>query len=210
MGRSDRLDDTLRHQRHREHDRQRQEHMHDAANEIDPEIADCPGGRAGEPADQRYQDGHPHRRRHEVLHRESQHLRAVAHRRLAAVALPVRVRHETDGGVERRIDRYRRQTRGIERQEVLESLDEKGREKARDAEGDRGCGVAVPGHFVGGVGACDPVDAPLERPEQPREERRAAGVDIRHEPTQRDAEHDQECAQQRQLEQALWWRQGQG
>ena len=38
----------------------------------------------------------------EVLHRQAGHLDEVAHRRLAAVALPVRVGHEADRGVPRR------------------------------------------------------------------------------------------------------------
>ena len=69
------------------------------AGQVDPEVAQPIGVRAGEPPDECDGDRDAHRRGHEVLHREPGHLHEMAHRRLAAVALPVRVGHETDRGI---------------------------------------------------------------------------------------------------------------
>ena len=56
------------------------------------------------------------RRRHEVVVREAGHLREIAHGRLAAVGLPVRVGRERRGGVERQRRRDRAESLRIERQ----------------------------------------------------------------------------------------------
>ena len=63
---------------------------------------------AGEAADQRHHHREAGGGRREVLHREPGHLREVAHRRLAAVALPVRVGDEAGGGVPREVGVDRR------------------------------------------------------------------------------------------------------
>ena len=82
--------------------RQRQQDVERAARQVDPEVADGLGRCCrAKPRIKRHQHGHARRRRDEVLHGQAQHLRQVAHRRLAAVALPVGVGGEADGGVER-------------------------------------------------------------------------------------------------------------
>ena len=76
------------------------------------------------PADQR--DHHRHARGggHEVLDREPHHLGEVAQRVLAAVGLPVRVGHEADRGVERQRRRDVHHVGRVERQAVLDALDQ--------------------------------------------------------------------------------------
>ena len=55
---------------------------------------------AREAADEGHEHCHAGGGRDEVLDGQAQHLCQVAHRALAAVALPVRVGDEADGGVE--------------------------------------------------------------------------------------------------------------
>ena len=81
------LDHALRDQQQREDDRDRQEHVEIAANEIDPEVAERLGAvgpvSAGEPARERQRDADARAGRGEVVPGEPRHLGEVAHRRLA-------------------------------------------------------------------------------------------------------------------------------
>ena len=56
-------------------------------------------------AHQRRGDGDAHRGGGEVVDRQRHHLREIGHRGFAAVALPVGVGGEADGGVERQVRR---------------------------------------------------------------------------------------------------------
>ena len=78
--------------------------------------------------------------RHEVLHSQRRHLYEIAHGRLAAVPLPVRVRHEAHGGIERLVGTHltRPESLRIERQDPLKSdecVREQEREEAEREEG---------------------------------------------------------------------------
>ncbi len=73
----------------------------DAAEQVDPEVADRARPAARESAHQGDRDGDADRGRHEVLHGEPGELHGVAHRELGRVRLPVRVRDERGRGVER-------------------------------------------------------------------------------------------------------------
>ena len=106
------------------------------------------GVAAHEAADQRDQHGDAGRRRQEVLHGEPEHLRQIAHRRLAAVALPVRVRGEADRGVHRRIGADRAEALRIQRQPLLHALQEVDDEKAGDVEHEHRQRVALPAHVL--------------------------------------------------------------
>ena len=103
--RAERLHDALRDEDEREDDESGSEDVERAAREVDPEVAEGRGRLAGDAANERDHHRHARRRADEVLHGEREHLREVAHRRLAAVALPVRVRGEADGGVPREVRR---------------------------------------------------------------------------------------------------------
>jgi hypothetical protein len=95
------LYDTLRDQDQGEHQRQRQQDIERGAGEVDPEVADRIRFLAREASNQGQQHGDAGSGRHEILHGERRHLRQVAHRALATVALPVGVGGEAGGGVER-------------------------------------------------------------------------------------------------------------
>ncbi len=97
------LNHALRHQEDREDQADRQQQVVSHAHEIDPEIADrfcrmprnCPHQRGG--------DGDAGGGGNEIVKRQPDHLREIRHGRFAAVALPVGVGRETDGGVKREI-----------------------------------------------------------------------------------------------------------
>ena len=78
----------------------RQQHPERRARHVDPEVADGLLLLLRDAADERDRHRDAGRRRHEVVIREPGHLREVAHGRLAAVRLPVRVGRERRGGVE--------------------------------------------------------------------------------------------------------------
>ena len=79
--------------------RDRNQHIDDGAYEIDPEIAEGlrrTGLQAiGDAARQSQRDTDTHGRRDEIVPGEPRHLRQIAHRRFAAVGLPVGIRGET-------------------------------------------------------------------------------------------------------------------
>ena len=92
------------------------------------------GAASGDAADERHDDRHAGRRRHEVLHREADHLREVAHRQLAREPLPVGVGHEADRDVERTQRRHRAVVRRVERQRALQAQHQVQDEERQHAE----------------------------------------------------------------------------
>ena len=116
----ERLHDALRDEQHREDERERHQDVRERPVEIDPEVADRRRRAAREAADHRSEHGHPERGRDEVLHRQAGHLAQVRHRRLAAVVLPVRVRDEARGRVDRDVRRDRGQVVRVQRQAILQ------------------------------------------------------------------------------------------
>ena len=95
------LDYALAHEHDGENEREGQQHIQCAARQIGPEIAKCIRGAADERACESEHDRNTRRCAHEILHGEPEHLREVTHRCLARIRLPVRVRHEADGRIER-------------------------------------------------------------------------------------------------------------
>jgi hypothetical protein len=94
------LHHALRDEHEREHERQRQQHVQCRTRQVDPEVADAVRLLANEAADHRHQHGHAGGGGKKVLHVQAEHLGQVAHRRFAAVALPVGVGGEAHRGVE--------------------------------------------------------------------------------------------------------------
>ena len=102
------LNRSLPDEEQRRHDRNRKQDVKRAARHIDPEISDRLRGVPRKSANQRDRNRNTHRSGNKVLDRERGHLHEVAHRRVRRIRLPVRVRHEADGRVERQIRRHRR------------------------------------------------------------------------------------------------------
>ena len=187
----ERLHHALRNQQQGHNDRQRQQDIERAADQVDPEVADRGAGASHEAADQRHQHGHAGGGRDEILHRQAEHLRQVAQRGLAAVALPVGVRGEADG----RVDGQTRAARpacacGFKRQELLHPLQAVDSQNAQQIEDQHRLGVSA--HDISSAGSMphDAIDQPFEPAEGPVEAARLALVHPGHVPTQRlDQQH---------------------
>ena len=169
-----------------EQERQRQQNVQGRAGQVGPDVADAVRLLAREAARERDQHRHAGRRREEVLHAEPQHLREIAHRRLAAVALPVGVGDEAHCGVERRVRRNGAEFLGIEWKQVLQSLQRVDGSEADEVEPEHTPQVALPVHLLFGPHPGRAVDEALQRREEPA----AAFVHVGHVGTERLDEQD--------------------
>ena len=150
-------------QQDRRHHAEREQDAHAAADQVDPEVADPVGARAGEAADERHRDGHPDGRRREVLHRQAGHLHQVAHGRLAGVVLPVRVAHERRRRVPGQV-RLHTVEAERERQQVLDALQAEQEQHRRQREAQHRQGVGRPGLVCVRVDPAQAVEHPLRAP----------------------------------------------
>ena len=158
------LDRALEHEHQRDHERDRRQHPQHGAHEVVPEVAEAGSATRHDPADQRDRDRDPDARRQEVLHGEPRHLAEVAHRRLAAVVLPVRVGHERRRRVERHVPRRRVELLWVEAGEVpqrLRAQDQVQQQPPREREDDHALGIGLPVLTLVGVDPHDAVEQPL-------------------------------------------------
>ena len=176
----ERLHDALAHQHQRKDERKRQQDVDRRPHEVEPEIADVVDLLAGEAADQRDQHRHARRGRNEVLDAEPEHLREIAHRAFAAVALPVGIGDEARCRVERRIRADRRHLLRIERQEHLKPLQRVDRQSAEQVEPEHRQRVVDPAHFARRVHARAAIDEALEPAADALRAHRASFVDRGH------------------------------
>jgi hypothetical protein len=158
------LDHAQAGQHQREDEGQRQQDPQRRAGEVDPDVADGLRQMAREAAHQRDDDDDAGGRGQEVLHRQRHHLRQVAQRRLAAVALPVGVGDEADSGVEGRVRRHRAHGLRVERQHRLQPLQRIDREQAQAVEHEQADGVAEPWLLTFGVDARQAEQGGLDPP----------------------------------------------
>jgi hypothetical protein len=185
------LHDALRDERERQHEGQRQQDVQRRTHEVEPEVADRLRMLRPEPADESDQYRHAGRRGDEVLHAQRDHLGEVAHRRLTAVALPVRVGREADGRVEGGVGGDGTELLRIERQQTLNALHDVNDEEAEPIEDEHRERVGLPAHPLVGADAGRPIEETLERPEYRVEHRRLALVDARHVGTERFGEREE-------------------
>ena len=169
------LDDALRHQHQRADDADRQQDPEQAAHQVDPEIAERVFLLLRDAANERDRDGDADRGRHEVVVREPGHLREIAHRRLAAVGLPVRVGRERRRRVEREVGRDGAEALRIPRQPLLHALHQVEHQHRDDAEQQHRDGVLGPAHLARLVDAGRSIDQPLDRPKHRDRARCARG-----------------------------------
>ena len=167
------LDHALADQEHGEDQRDRQQHVERDAGQIDPGVADGLGRVAGETADQGDDDDDAGGGGEEVLHRQAQHLGQVAHGRFAAIALPVGVGDEADGGVEGRIRADVGHRLRIERQPELQPLQGIDRQHTEDVEQQDGQGVFQPAHFLVLADAAQAIEHGLDPAAEAQGQRRA-------------------------------------
>ena len=172
------------------------------AGQVDPEVADRVAAAPRDAADERDRDGDADRRRDEVLDGESAHLREVAHRRLAGVVLPVRVRDEADGGVEGERRRDALHAGRVEEERALDALEQVEAEDRDGAEGENRVRVDGPALLPLGVDADHAVHETLDRCEHAVLGQRLAPEDAGDEGAE-DARTDEErCRKHGELEPA--------
>ena len=164
--RAERLHDALRDEHEREDERERQQDVERAARQVDPEVADAVRRcLRAKPRISATSTAMPVAAETKFCTVEPEHLREVAHRRLAAVALPVRVRGEADGGVERRVGADRAEALRIQRQPLLQALQQVDDEQAGDVEDQHRDARSV-FHVISSSASMpdEAIEQPLDRP----------------------------------------------
>ena len=190
------LDHALRDQHQREDEADGKEQVEDRAVQIDPEIAERVRTRGtappGEASGNTERHGDAGGGRGEVVPGQPRHLREVAHRRFAAVRLPVGVRDEAGGRVERQLLRNAGEVLRVERQVTLQAQDRVGHDDAEGAEGQEREAVAFPVLLDLWIDAEELVDEALD-PAEEAPERRLAGFEnpVHEEPERLRDRHDE-------------------
>ena len=198
-GAGESLRNAERHKDEGENHRDRQEDVERHPGQIDPEIADRRGGRAGESAHQREGHREAGRGRQEVVHGEAEHLGQMAHRGLAGIVLPVGVSDKTVRGVEREIGRHGVEAARIERQEILQPLQSVQRQETRDGKDDHGDCIAIPVLFARRIDPGQAVEPTLDRAQHRPQKGSLASVHTRHERAERYGAGQNEGEHQRNL-----------
>jgi hypothetical protein len=127
---------------------------------------------------------------------EAEHLGQIAHRRLAAVVLPVGVGDEADGGVEREVRRHGAETARVQREKILQPLDRVEREESGDRKHDHRDRIGIPILLPLRIDPGQAVEAALDRPEHRSEKVSFAGIKA----GDQSAERNGACHHQREHE----------
>ena len=159
----------------------RQEDVKRDPGQIDPEIADRGRRGARESAHQREGHRETGRRRDEIVHGEAEHLGQMAHRRLAAIVLPVGVGDKAVGRVEREIGRHGVEAARVQRQKVLQPLDGVEREESGDGKDEHRHRVGKPVLLARRVHPGQAVKAALDRSDDRAEKGSFACVHVGNE-----------------------------
>ena len=181
----DRAGQRLRHAERDQHKRpdhsDRQQDVERDPRQIDPEIADR--GRRGARKAAHQREGHREtgRRRDEIVHGEAEHLGQMAHRRLAAIVLPVGVGDEADRGVEGEIRRHGVEAARVQRQQALQPLDGVENEKAGDGKDEHRDRIGKPVLLARRVHPGQAVKAALDRSDDRAEKVSLACVNVGNE-----------------------------
>ena len=139
-------------------EQQVQRHPH----KIHQEVAHRFDGMPGDPPHERRGHGDSGGGGGEIVDGEGDHLGEVRHRRLPAVALPVRVRRETDRRVEGEVLAHGTEALRVERQHLLQAQESIGEEEPHQAEHQQGEGIPFPVLLMPGVDPHQPVEEPLD------------------------------------------------
>ena len=165
------LDHSLRAQQQSRCDGNRQQDVYRAAYEIDPEVADRLRRMPREPADHRDRHHDSRGRREEVVRGQADHLREIAHGGLGRIRLPVRIRCETHRRVERKVRSHVSEALRIQRQPLLNTLQQIRDQQRYQAENQQRSGISRPvllGRFIDAAQTVDPCFEGPQHPVQPR------------------------------------------
>ena len=157
-------------------DADRQQQIIGDARQIHPEIADGLRRVPRDAAHERGGDGDADGGGKKVVDGQRHHLREIGHRGFAAVALPVGVGGEADGGVEREMLRQRAEFLRIQRQILLQAQNRVGEKAARQAEDQHREGVLLPALFLRRVHAQHAIGQSFQRAQHRVEPGAAVGV----------------------------------
>ena len=156
------LGNSLRHENKRQNDGQWKQDIEDRPAQIDPEVSNGFSSYRSHSANQCDHDGHAHCSRRKILNDHAAHLCQVAHGRFTAIALPVCIGREAQRGIPREIRGYRTHAHRIERQKVLEALQEIERHHADGAEEHHGPCIRLPRHRLFRIDAANPIEKTFE------------------------------------------------
>ena len=143
------------------HDGQGHEDAERAADEVHPEIADRIGAAQHEAAHQGDGYGDADRGGNEVLHAQACDLDGIAQRLVRRIGLPVRVRHEGCGRVERQRSRHVVEAQR-ERQPGLHALQQVQDQQAHHGEAKHSAEIRLPGLSFREIHADDAIDPLFE------------------------------------------------
>ncbi len=195
------MNDALRNEEDRQNNREREQNVYRAADQIRPEVTDRSGGFSNETADKGGERCHTGGRGYKVLYGQPQHLRQITHGRFAAISLPVGVAGKTYGGIERGIRRYGAKPMWIEPQPILPSLQGIDGEQPRKIEQQQRKGILLPVHLIVGSYSAQPIQPSLEHRSETTEGMTL--VDFGHVLTQRLCQYDQHDQVKNKLKDAV-------
>ncbi|MNQ90873.1 hypothetical protein D3C85_1062280 [compost metagenome] len=167
-----------------------QQDIEAGARQVGPEVADALAAIGDEGAGQRGGDGRAGGRRDEVLHRQADHLGEGRNRRLAAIALPVGVGDEADGGVEGQVRADAVKPLRVHRQNALEPQHGVQQDEARQIEGQQGAGVTQPALAAARIDPGGAIEEALDRLQHRVQPGAFAVPDARHIDPDRPAEQN--------------------
>ena len=121
------------------------------------------------PARQRERYADADSSRYEIMPSKARHLRQIAHRRLAAVRLPVGIRGKARRGIEREVRGHRSKILRIQRQDMLQAFDAVGHQQCDRAEHEHRQSILLPVLVLLRINAAKLVEQPLNRSEEARQ-----------------------------------------
>ena len=155
------LRNTLLDEQQRHDQRQRQKDIQDRPCGIGPKIAQPDAPRGSHPPDKSKKHGNAHCCGNEILHRQSGHLREIAHGAFSGIGLPVGVGHKADGRIQGQMPTGSGNVPGVQGKQVLRHKQGGQRNQRYGAESDHAGQVAFPAHLFCGVHAHKAVQGAL-------------------------------------------------
>ena len=175
------LHDTLRHEQQSADNTKWQQYPEAGAHHVDPEVANGLHLAARNAANKGNGECDSNRRGNEVVIGEAGHLGEVAHRGLAGIGLPVRIRGKRRSGIEcHMLGRDCRQMLRIEGQHALHALEEIQKQHGNRTEQQHGGRIFRPAHFVLFIDAGESIEQAFDRPQHGIQKRALAGKDPSH------------------------------
>ena len=191
---------TLPDQEKRTQNAYRHEHPERRPRHVHPEIAEgilfAPRDSANDGDGQSDSD----RRRNKIVVGETRHLRQVGHRRFRHVGLPVGVGRKGCGGVEGQVGRHGGELLRIQREIILQPLQEIQHRHRDAAEHQHRAGIFGPAHLFGFINAGQPVHQLFNGSQDGVEDSFFAVEYARHERAQRFREREHHQQEEENLE----------